>query len=188
MRFHVKNGFLRSKIHPLFLGLVISSADLVWYFTSKFDTDLRVPTGRVTFTRSVYWDWFRSRNHFKLPNMVFTEDNKYFQCSWCGFRSLAFSTFSLECLIQAPNGWFHKANFVNSTIIVWFSLPFNDVFLALHMLLCHRFWQNKINIFPGASEWVIAVQRVIIFDKTAWFIAIKPTSILIYRWRATTLR
>ena len=63
------------------LGLVISSADLVWYFTSKFDTDLRVPIGRVTFTRSVYWDWFRSRNHFKLPNMVFTEDNKYFQCS-----------------------------------------------------------------------------------------------------------
>ena len=75
MRFHVKNGFLRSKIHPLFLGLVISSADLVWYFTSKFDTDLRVAIGRVTFTRSVYWDWFRSRNHFKLPNMVFTEDN-----------------------------------------------------------------------------------------------------------------
>ena len=53
----------------------------------------------------------------------------------------------------------------------------------VYMLLCHRFWQNKINIFPGASEWVIAVQRVIIFDKTAWFIAIKPTSILIYRWR-----
>ena len=48
---------------------------------------------------------------------------------------------------------------------------------------CYRFWQNQITIFPGASEWVIAVQRVIIFDKTAWFIAIKPTSILIYRWR-----
>ena len=62
---------------------------------------------------------------------------------------------------------------------IWFFLAK----IALYMLLCHRFWQNKINIFPGASEWVIAVQRVIIFDKTAWFIAIKPTSILIYRWR-----
>ena len=96
-------------------------------------------------------------------------------CKYCYFPP------SIECLPSA------KSMIILSLehIFVWFFL-FIDVFLskiALYMLLCHRFWQNQINIFPGASEWVIAVQRVIIFDKTAWFIAIKPTSILIYRWR-----